>query len=71
MILKNTTFKNTYIGKLKKIPLVKNIVKGTFLFLLVFLQLLVAVYDNKIQKYGFQGIKVLKYNWFKNLKYGI
>lgn len=28
---KNITFKNTYIGKLKKkIPLVKNIVKGVF-----------------------------------------
>lgn len=29
--LKNITFKNTYIGKLKKIPLAKNIVMGGFL----------------------------------------
>lgn len=36
--LKNITFKNTYIGKLKKIPLVKNIVKGIF-FLPVLIQL--------------------------------
>lgn len=47
MILKNITFKNTYLDKLKKIPLVKNIVKSIF-FSAVFVQLLVPMYDNKI-----------------------
>lgn len=52
--LKNTTFKNTYIGKLKKkIPLVKNIVRGAF-FLPVLVQLLVKqCADRKCRSYGF------------------
>lgn len=45
MILKNRTFKNTYTGKLKKILLVKNIAKGEYFSLPVFV--LETVYDNK------------------------
>lgn len=35
MTLKNITFKNTYTGELKKIPLFKNIVKGAFVYLYI------------------------------------
>lgn len=61
MTLKNRTFKNTYIGKFKKIPLVKNIgstinpmLMGSFLFLPVLVQLLVRLCaDRKSRSYGF------------------
>lgn len=53
MTLKNRTLKILILVSLKKIPLVKNIVKGAF-FLPVLVQLLALVCaDRKCESYGF------------------
>lgn len=65
MTLKNRTFKNTYIGKFKKIPSVKNIgstinpmLMGGFLFLPVLVQLLVRLCaDKNLEAMAFRELK--------------
>lgn len=64
MTVKNITFKNTYIGKLKKNTIhLKNIVKGVFFFKSILVQLLVSIcWQKKSRRYGFYRIKEKQQN---------
>lgn len=57
MILKNITFKNTYTGKLKKIPLVKNIVKEAFSYLYLFNFLWECVLTENLESMALRDLK--------------